>query len=119
MKLVKLTFVAALLVSATLAFAINPNSSANKAAAKAELYKNVQANFSKYCYALQLESNTSDKLTIYCHVDKNNYVVIDRLYGDNEVLKTRLTKIMKKNPLKGSSVLIGEPIAFNVKFEVQ
>lgn len=119
MKTLKLSIAGLLLMSSTMLMAINPNSALNKAAAQQELFSNFKTTLTENGVVEGMQSNSTELLVIYCHVNRNNEVVIDKLRSYNDEIKENVQEIMKANPIKASSTLIGETIAFKLRFEIK
>lgn len=119
MKTLRLALVAALVASSVMVIANNNSNTSNTVTNQQELYNGFKTTLSENGVVEGFESNTTEVVVVYCSVDNKSNIAIDKIRSSNDELVENVIKIMEENPLKASPQLIGQEIAFKLKFEIK
>lgn len=118
MKTLRLAVLAVLLTSTVMVFA-NNNNAKNTVSNQQELYNGFKTTLTENGVVEGFESNTTELVVVYCSVDNKSNIVIDKIRSSNNNLVENVLRIMEENPLHASPQLIGQEIAFKLKFEIK
>lgn len=119
MKTLRLAILALLVTSSVVVFANNNKKVNNVITNQQELYESFKTTLVDNGILDKIESNTQEILVVYCNVDDNQHVTIEKIDGYNKEIKENVMRIISNYPIKAKKHMVGNEVAFKLRFDVK